>query len=152
LYNIKSCIWSSLDWKFILFCSFKFLWQYTGMWWWLQKSCMNVGNAGALHWSQAIKRNVALISHHHVFTHFISIVGNKQATLTWNISFHFHIFWMPLFEHFICSGKMACSLQCLSNLNACPVYWFWNLFKILTKCNFLLALICLFARMSSVCD
>ena len=25
-----------------------------------------VGNAGAFHWSQGIKQNVALISHHHV--------------------------------------------------------------------------------------
>jgi hypothetical protein len=109
-----------------------------------------VGNAGAFHWSQGIKQNVALIFHHHVFHTFYVFCRNTQATLTLNISGHFHIFWMPLFEHFMCSGKMACSLQWLSNINACPVYWFWNLFKILTKYNFLLALICLFARMSSV--
>lgn len=108
-----------------------------------------VGNAGDFHWSQGIKQNVALIFHQ-VFHTFMSFVGNTQATLTLNISGHFHIFWMPLFEHFICSGKMTCSLQCLSNINAGRVHWFWNLFKILTKCNFLLALICLFARMSSI--
>jgi len=147
---IKSCIWSSLDWKFVLICSFEYLWQYTGMWWWLQKSCMRLEMPGHFighkvlnsmwHWYLIIM----------FFTHFMSFVGNTHATLTLNISGQFHIFWMPLFEHFMCSGKMACSLQWLSNINACPVYWFWNLFKIVTKCNFLLALICLFARMSSV--
>jgi len=40
---------------------------------------MNVGNAGALHWSQAIIQNVALISHHHVF-HTFHVFCREQTS------------------------------------------------------------------------
>ena len=128
MYITKSCIWSSLDWKFILFYSFEFLWKYTGMWWWLQNSCMRLKILGHFSGLKELN-NVALISHHNVLHTLLSFVRNTQAAVTLNISGHFHSFWIPLFEHLMCSGKMACSLQCLSNINACPVYWFGICFK-----------------------